>query len=254
MHLTVPLAETLRWEQQEGGASLQDVARLIDQLARLTVTWPYQAAVRQSEIPDRAVRHSKPTVELDRMWAAPSRPSQTSRVEPPVRPKPRLSPVARTDGCVAKSETPVVRAPHLYLVQAGPAAPDADTGEPPLIAWKRPWACEPTVDDGPELLWPGRLHLPSRLFNPPCRIEALAALPNHPPLAFTWRRRRHRIYRADGPERIYGEWWRYDRESKAVRDYYRVEDENGRRFWLFREGNGRDLDTGSLSWFLHGLF
>jgi protein ImuB len=82
----------------------------------------------------------------------------------------------------------------------------------------------------------------------------LAALPDQPPVAFTWRRRRHRIRRADGPERIYGEWWRHDEESQSVRDYFQVEDESGQRFWLFRCGNGLDQATGDLSWFLHGLF
>ncbi len=79
-------------------------------------------------------------------------------------------------------------------------------------------------------------------------------LPDQPPVAFTWRRRRHRIRRADGPERIYGEWWRRDAEVSAVRDYFRVEDEDGNRFWLFRQGNGVDPATGGLRWFLHGVF
>ena len=58
----------------------------------------------------------------------------------------------------------------------------------------------------------------------------------------------------DGPERIHGEWWRRDGEVWAVRDYYRVEDEAGGRFWLFRRGDGVDQDTGDLSWWMHGLF
>jgi protein ImuB len=85
-------------------------------------------------------------------------------------------------------------------------------------------------------------------------VEALALLPDQPPAAFTWRRRRHRVRRADGPERIHGEWWRRETESFAVRDYFAVEDEEGRRFWLFRRGNGVDPATGDLSWFLHGVF
>lgn len=95
---------------------------------------------------------------------------------------------------------------------------------------------------------------PTRLFTPPRPIEALAGLPDHAPAAFTWRRHRHRIRRADGPERIYGEWWRRDAETTAVRDYYRVEDETGSRFLLFRQGDGVDLRTGGLSWYLQGIF
>ncbi len=79
--------------------------------------------------------------------------------------------------------------------------------------------------------WPGA-HLgwgpaPARLFQPPRPVDAIAELPDHAPAAFTWRRRRHRVRRADGPERIYGEWWRRDAETQSVRDYFRVEE--GRR-------------------------
>ena len=95
---------------------------------------------------------------------------------------------------------------------------------------------------------------PTRLFHPPHLVVALAGLPDHPPRAFTWRRRRHSIRRSDGPERIYGEWWRRDTENTAVRDYFRVEDEDGSRFLLFREGDGVDLQTGGLSWYLQGVF
>ena len=82
----------------------------------------------------------------------------------------------------------------------------------------------------------------------------IAPLPDHPPAAFTWRRRQHRIRRADGPERISGEWWRRDGERLAVRDYFAVEDEDGHRFWLFRRGDGQNAATGDLQWFLHGIF
>ena len=102
--------------------------------------------------------------------------------------------------------------------------------------------------------WPADLPRPVRLLDPPQPIEAMALLPDHPPVAFTWRRVRHRVRHADGPERIAGEWWKRDREWVSVRDYFRVEDEDGRRFWLFRRGNGTDADTGDMRWFLHGVF
>jgi protein ImuB len=100
---------------------------------------------------------------------------------------------------------------------------------------------------------------PIRLFEPPEPVEAFWLLPDDPPFRFTWRRRPHRVTRADGPERIAEEWWRADGWSKegvgavdAIRDYYRVEDEDGRRFWLFRAG----LSDGSRPphWFIHGIF
>ena len=62
------------------------------------------------------------------------------------------------------------------------------------------------------------------------------------------------MLRADGPERITGEWWRRSSELAAVRDYWTVEIEDGRRFWLFRQGDGADRATGGLAWFLHGFF
>ena len=98
------------------------------------------------------------------------------------------------------------------------------------------------------------IEAPTRLFHPPHPVVALAGLPDHPPRAFTWRRRRYSIRRADGPERIYGEWWRRDTENEAIRDYFRVEDEDGSRFLLFRQGDGVDLRTGGLSWYLQGIF
>jgi protein ImuB len=102
--------------------------------------------------------------------------------------------------------------------------------------------------------WPADLPRPVRLLDPPQPVEAMALLPDHPPVAFTWRRVRHRVRHADGPERIAGEWWKRDREMLSVRDYFRVEDEHGRRFWLFRRGNGSDAETGDMRWFLHGFF
>ena len=102
--------------------------------------------------------------------------------------------------------------------------------------------------------WPPALPRPARLLRPPQPVEAIAMLPDHPPAQFVWRRKRHRIRHADGPERIGGEWWASDRERNAVRDYWQVEDEDGRRFWLFRSGDAVDPATGGLRWFLHGFF
>ena len=75
-----------------------------------------------------------------------------------------------------------------------------------------------------------------------------------PPLAFTWRGQWRRVARADGPERIFGEWWKRDAELAAVRDYFRIEDEAGARFWIFRAGDGEDAASGAQQWFLHGIF
>ncbi len=100
---------------------------------------------------------------------------------------------------------------------------------------------------------------PVRLFAPPEPIDAvLWMVPDDPPSRFTWRRRTHRVAQVDGPERIAEEWWRPDGRltggdgaPDAIRDYYRVEDETGRRFWLFRAGLPGDPPP---RWFIHGVF
>jgi len=99
-------------------------------------------------------------------------------------------------------------------------------------------------------LWPR----PARLLPRPEPIETLALLPDHPPVSFTWRGIRHRVTCADGPERVFGEWWKLDAELSTVRDYFRVEDASGERFWIYRSGDGEDSATGSHRWFLHGIF
>lgn len=107
-------------------------------------------------------------------------------------------------------------------------------------------------DDG--ATWQGRWPRPSRLLARPEPIEVMALLPDHPPGAFTWRGLRRLVKRADGPERIFGEWWKRDAELAAVRDYFQVEDASGERFWLFRSGDEQQVASGMGRWFLHGIF
>ncbi|TBF35256.1 DNA polymerase Y family protein [Rhizobium leguminosarum] len=102
--------------------------------------------------------------------------------------------------------------------------------------------------------WVHHWRRPVRLFARPDPIEAIALLPDHPPASITWRGKRHRVKRADGPERVFGEWWMRDSEFQAVRDYFVVENEIGERYWIFRSGDGIDPETGSHKWFMHGIF
>ncbi|MET0309358.1 MAG: DNA polymerase Y family protein [Sphingomonas sp.] len=96
---------------------------------------------------------------------------------------------------------------------------------------------------------------PTRLLHRPELLDhVVAELPDHAPRRFTWRGATHRVVRSDGPERVHGEWWKHIAESHHVRDYFRVEDEEGRRYWLFRRGDGERAVTGDLSWYLHGVF
>lgn len=100
---------------------------------------------------------------------------------------------------------------------------------------------------------------PALLFDPPEPVEAIAELPDGAPTRFVWRRAPRRVVRAEGPERLSPEWWRDLEAGPAAaprtRDYYRVEDDQGRRYWLFREGlyNREDLDR-RPGWWMHGVF
>ena len=95
---------------------------------------------------------------------------------------------------------------------------------------------------------------PLRLLMRPEPIEAVAEVPDGPPLRFRWRRALHEVIAADGPERIEGAWW--SEHGGPARDYFRVEDKSGLRFWLFRAGLYRDLVPGAVapSWFVHGTY
>ena len=91
---------------------------------------------------------------------------------------------------------------------------------------------------------------PLRMFAKPEPIKAVAEVPEGPPVRFHWRRALHEVAIAEGPERIALEWWRLQ-APQPTRDYFRVEDTKGRRFWLYREGG---TETAHSRWFLHGLF
>jgi protein ImuB len=109
---------------------------------------------------------------------------------------------------------------------------------------------------------PGR---PLKLFERPEPVEVVAEVPEGPPVAFRWRRVLYQVARAEGPERIAPEWWRDDMPAQnlvaATRDYFRLEDREGRRFWLYRDGlyegeagDGADCGAGGPCWYVHGLF
>ena len=91
---------------------------------------------------------------------------------------------------------------------------------------------------------------PIRLLQKPEPIEAIASVPDGPPIRFRWRRVLHDIAAIEGPERIAPEWWKH---RALTRDYFRAEDSEGRRFWLYREGL-YETETARPRWFMHGLF
>lgn len=307
MRLVAPLAEPLRWEQQQGGAAPQAVTQLVDRLQnRLGAGAVYCAAPVETGIPERMTRPVSPgSASLglppacdDLALRSPDRAPPAHDVPahappahdvpahalpahipphhtPPHHAPPRHAPhhhaphhhglhgrtqrshlrliSNRTAALGAKTTSPPPGlTPTLHLMPEAPSDGCGLEQDPPLLPWKP----RPDLHAGlarPTHPWPNRLHAPPRLLTPPRLVKALAALPDQPPVAFTWRRR-HRIRRAEGPERVFGEWWRAGDEAAAVRDYFIVEDEEGQRFWLYRRGDGLDPGTGNLEWFLHGLF
>ncbi|WP_454858409.1 Y-family DNA polymerase [Rhizobium binxianense] len=131
------------------------------------------------------------------------------------------------------------------IYRAAPVASDVPERSVRLV--------EPTAEEKGET-WPSQWPRPPRLLTRPVLIEVIALLPDHPPVSITWRGRRHRVARADGPERIFGEWWLRRSEFQAVRDYFIVENDKGERYWIYRSGDGVDTETGSHKWYLHGIF
>ncbi len=96
--------------------------------------------------------------------------------------------------------------------------------------------------------WPTDKLRPLQLLTVPERIDVTAPIPDYPPMLFRYKGNLHKIIRADGPERIEQEWWL---QQGQHRDYYRVEDEEGHRYWLFRLGH---YDEERYQWFMHGFF
>lgn len=138
------------------------------------------------------------------------------------------------------------RLPELSGARAASSPQKARMVEPLSAAgrWRAPEGAE-----APELDGPAR---PLRLLERPEPVEAVAEVPDGPPIRFRWRRVIHTVARAEGPERIAAEWWR-SAADLPTRDYYRVETVTGHRFWLFRAGlYGTGADA--PAWFLHGLF
>ena len=143
----------------------------------------------------------------------------------------RLRRMARAD-----THIPEQASFDLPLIDAAPGSAPGSASTP----WPPPLPGEP----------PAR---PLRLFDPPQPIEVLAEVPDGPPRRFRWRGRVLDVTAHEGPERIAAQWWRRKDGAGLTRDYWRVEDGEGRRYWLFRHGL-YDRETTAPRWYLHGLF
>ena len=106
-----------------------------------------------------------------------------------------------------------------------------------------------SIADKPETVWKLDRPRPICLLKNPEKIEVTVPIPDYPPMLFIHKGTIHKVKKADGPERIEREWW-MDKQTQ-IRDYYRIEDETGARYWIFRSGT---YDEGNPAWFLHGFF
>jgi protein ImuB len=104
-----------------------------------------------------------------------------------------------------------------------------------------------SIDEKPETPW-RILPRPIHLLSQPQPIEVMVRIPDYPPMHFRYNGTLHTVKKADGPERIIHEWWY---KIGPGRDYYCIEDEAGRRYWLFRLG---DYNSAEPKWFIHGFF
>jgi len=134
----------------------------------------------------------------------------------------------------------VFRPNDTHIPEAAAVAVPAQSAEKSKLAWKAIHG----RDEAPRR--------PLRLFAKPEPIETIADTPEAPPVRFRWRRAWHEVMLAEGPERIAMEWWR-EQVPQPTRDYFRVEDSNGRRFWLYRDGL-YGSETARPRWFMHGLY
>jgi protein ImuB len=134
----------------------------------------------------------------------------------------------------------------LRVVPYASHVPECSVRRAPPLPMKQPsWVSDPASPR------------PIRLLHRPEEIDVIAPVPDDPPIRFSWRGVAHRVRAAAGPERIAAEWWRGKRsggrpETDLIRDYYRVEDSDGARFWIFRAGLHGEERT--PQWYLHGLF
>jgi protein ImuB len=127
-----------------------------------------------------------------------------------------------------------------HIPEAASVAVPAQSSAGEKIVWRK----KPPTSKGPRR--------PLRLYAKPEPIEVMAQVPDGPPLRFRWRRVLHTASFAEGPERIEMEWWRHQ-DQKPTRDYFRVQDSEGRRFWLYRDGL-YSAQAAAPRWYMHGVF
>lgn len=112
---------------------------------------------------------------------------------------------------------------------------------------ERSFKAAASLHEKPATVWQSKSR-PLQILKVPERIDVTAPIPDYPPILFRYKGKIINVAKADGPERIEQEWWLQQGEH---RDYYRVEDEAGNRYWLFRLGHYHEK---IFQWFIHGFF
>jgi protein ImuB len=218
--LTADWTESLGAAQEslvEEPSGTSDVARLVDRLTvKLGAGAVRRPQAQESHLPERASG-----------WVA-------AVASPPLQGR------GLRGGVFSKGLNALEKAPERA---SSPLVRDPPSPQP---------ACPPNRPErrSPSLEREGR---PQKLLDRPEAIDVIYATPEGVPRRFVWRRAVHDIARVEGPERIAPEWWRQASTSR-LRDYYRVEDGEGRRYWIYREGLIGDGRGGVPNWFIHGLF
>ncbi|MFC4213034.1 Y-family DNA polymerase [Pedobacter lithocola] len=105
-----------------------------------------------------------------------------------------------------------------------------------------------SLEEKTEIKWQKSNPRPMEMLHKPASIQVTAPIPDYPPMNFRYKDELHLVRKADGPERIEREWWM---EPGEHRDYYILEDDKGRRYWVFRSGHYHEELS---AWFLHGFF
>ncbi len=115
---------------------------------------------------------------------------------------------------------------------------------------ERSYRATQSLDEKAAIEWRMDKQRPIHVLPQPQPLRVTAPIPDYPPMNFTYNGTLHKVVKADGPERIEREWWLDG--AGLHRDYYSVEDESGKRYWLFRLGH---YDERRMpEWFIHGFF
>ncbi|MFT9073204.1 Y-family DNA polymerase [Gluconobacter potus] len=240
--LVPPLCQGLE-ERGQGARRLDLVLQRVDsrtEAIRIATATPVRDVKRLTRLLCEKIETIDPGFGIERMVL-------TATLAEPIAPRQKISSlIAEEEPDVSDLiDTLANRVGHHSLYRFAPVESDVP---------ERSFCRVPALAPDDQKDWPHHWPRPTRLLPRPEPIETMAVLPDHPPVFFVWRGVRRKVRCADGPERVFGEWWQGDAELTTVRDYFRLEDTSGERFWVYRSGDGEHGETGSQGWFLHGIF